>query len=87
MIVVLPAILIFGLALLIGRPWVLVVPLIVWPAYVLGRKAGWWGFGVGDAWEYGLVVGTLAGLVLASAGMALHVAVARFHGHRATRPH
>ncbi|MDQ5821964.1 MAG: hypothetical protein M3540_11040 [Actinomycetota bacterium] len=47
--------------------WVAVVPAgSVWPLYVLGLKQSWWGHGVGDGWEYALIVITAA-LILGSA--------------------
>lgn len=38
-----------------------------WPVYFLGLEQGWWGSGVGDGWEYGLLGAT----ALAVAGAAL----------------
>ena len=85
MIFIVPAALLLVLALVIGRPWLLVVPLIAWPAYMCGLKLGWWGYGVGDGWQYSLVVGTLAGLLVAGLGLALHPALERALGRRGPR--
>jgi hypothetical protein len=42
---------------LAGR-WAVVLPLAaVLPLYLMGVKAGWWGNGVGDGWQYVLVFG------------------------------
>jgi hypothetical protein len=82
MIFIVSAALLLVLALVIGRSWLLAVPLIAWPAYMFGLRLGWWGSGVGDGWQYGLVWGTVAGLLIAGLGVALHSVVARARGRR-----
>ncbi len=37
------------IGLLVGRGWVLIVPLIVMPLLYLGTAQGWWGYGLGTA--------------------------------------
>jgi hypothetical protein len=34
-------------ALLVGRGWFVIVPIIAWPLYFVGLSAGWWGTGAG----------------------------------------
>ena len=58
---------------LIGRWPVAFAAPAAWILFVLGRKADWWGHGVGDGWEYAL----LAGAVVAAAGAASGVLTRR----------
>ena len=58
-------------SVLIGRSWLLIVAVCVWPVFFVGLLAGWWGSGVGDGWPYALVglilvsvVGVLLGLLV-----------------------
>lgn len=48
-------------SVLIGRSWLLIVAVCVWPVFFVGLLAGWWGSGVGEGWPYALV-----GLILVS---------------------
>jgi hypothetical protein len=58
-------------SVLIGRSWLLIFAVCVWPVFFVGLLAGWWGSGVGDGWPYALVglilvsvVGVLLGLLV-----------------------
>lgn len=55
----------------VGRWMALVPAAVVMPIYWIGLRAGWWGYGVGDGWQYLSVLTT----VLASCGAAAGVAV------------
>lgn len=58
------------LGFVIGR-WVALIPAaIAFPLYVGGLHAEWWGHGVGDGWEYGVVFATLVAIVATAAGVA-----------------
>jgi hypothetical protein len=58
---------------LFGRwPVALIAPAI-WAFYVLGLAQDWWAYGVGDGWQYALIVGAAA----AAAGTATGVLVRR----------
>lgn len=61
-----------------GRWVALVVPAFLVAVYYGGLVAGWWGHGVGDAWQVAAVV---VGAVITS-GTAVAVAVARSAGRR-----
>jgi hypothetical protein len=78
------------LGLLVGRWTALAFPLVGWPLYFLGLTEGWWGYGVGDGWQYGAVMLTAVGVVTT----AVAVALARFvqartatHAGRGRRSH
>jgi hypothetical protein len=58
---------------LVGRG-IVVAPAAAAPSlYWYSLKAGWWGYGVGDGWQYALVVMT----ILAVAGVATGVVARR----------
>jgi hypothetical protein len=38
--------------LLIGRWVALIVPAVLIPLFYTGLRLGWWGYGVGDGWQY-----------------------------------
>jgi hypothetical protein len=65
--------------LLAGRWIALALPLVGWPLYFLGLTKGWWGYGVGDGWQYGAVLLTAIGVLTT----AVAVALARFVQARA----
>jgi hypothetical protein len=77
MIVFLPTLGFFLVALLFGRAWVLLLPAISWPLYFLGLHKRWWGHGVGDLWQYAVVGVTLLGLAAGAAGLALRALFVR----------
>jgi hypothetical protein len=49
-------------AAVIGRRWTLALPLIVWPIWFLGLAQDWWGYGMGDGWQYGAALIILVSL-------------------------
>lgn len=58
---------------LVGRwPVVLIAP-AMWAFYVLGLAQDWWAYGIGDGWQYTLIVGAAT----AAAGTAIGVLVRR----------
>lgn len=58
-----------GVGFAIGR-WPVVVPAAaVWPLYLLGRKEGWWGSGVGDGWQFALAFGVLLVAIATGTGV------------------
>ena len=58
-----PLLIAFPLLGLLVRRWsVLLVPLIAWPLYYIGRNQGWWGCcGTGDGWEMAAIAVTILG--------------------------
>jgi hypothetical protein len=52
--------------LLIGRWVALVIPAVVIPLFYIGLRYGWWGYGVGDGWQYIAVAVTI--VVMAATG-------------------
>lgn len=60
------------------RRWhALLVPLVLVPLVYLGLWAGWWGSGVGDAWQYAGVLATLVAMAVTGAVVAAIRTVAR----------
>ena len=54
---------------LVGR-WVAVFSApAIWTLYILGLTQNWWGYGVGDGWQYGLAVGAAAAAGAAAMGV------------------
>jgi hypothetical protein len=54
-----------------GRSWMLLAPLFAVPVFYLGLDREWWGYGLGDGWQYAMfgvlaiaVVATAAGVIL-----------------------
>jgi hypothetical protein len=58
---------------LLVRHWsAILLPLIAWPIYYIGRNRGWWGCcGTGDGWEALAVTLTLFGVTSTAAGIWL----------------
>lgn len=50
-------------SVLIGRKWLLIVAVCVWPVFFGALLAGWWGSGVGEGWPYALVELSLVSVV------------------------
>lgn len=69
--VIIPTAALFLAALLLGRRWLLLVPAIGWPLVFLGLNLGWWAYGVGDGWQFLLVVWMLVGLAAVTTGLAV----------------
>ena len=66
---VLVAVVCVAVGFAIGR-WPVVVPAAAaWPLYLLGRKEGWWGSGVGDGWQFALVFGVLLVAIATGTGV------------------
>jgi hypothetical protein len=58
----------FGL--LVRRWGVILLPLIAWPTYYIGRNQGWWGCcGTGDGWETLAIVLTVLGATTTAAAI------------------
>jgi hypothetical protein len=70
--IIIPTVALFLLALLFGRLRLLVAPLVGWPIFFLGLTMGWWGYGVGESWQFILVLSTLIGAIAVALGWALH---------------
>jgi hypothetical protein len=54
---------------LIGRWPVAFVAPAAWVLFVLGEKSDWWGHGVGDGWEYALLLGAVVAASSAATGI------------------
>jgi hypothetical protein len=57
----------------VGRWWTLVLPFVVWPVYFLGLVRDWWGYGVGDGWQYGAAMILAVSVALTALGVALRL--------------
>lgn len=64
------------LGLVTRRWWAVAVAVSVIPVYYLGLDYGWWGSGLGEFWEYPMIVMTAFCAVVTSVavtvGRALH---------------
>lgn len=69
--VIIPTVALFLAALLLGRRWLLLVPLSGWPLVFLGLYMGWWGYGVGDGWQFMVVLWALVGVAAVGLGLVL----------------
>jgi hypothetical protein len=47
----------------IGHWWTIGLPLVAWPIWFLGLARDWWGYGLGDGWQYGAVLLTAVSVV------------------------
>ncbi len=62
---------------LVGRLLVAFIAPGIWALYMLGLTQEWWGYGVGDGWQYGLIVGVAAAGAGAATGVLVRRAVYR----------
>ncbi|MGH3016310.1 MAG: hypothetical protein ACRDNN_15300 [Gaiellaceae bacterium] len=69
-------------AAVVGRWWMLLLPVLVWPIYFLGLAQEWWGSGLGDGWQFGLAIVVAISLAAAALGVGLRSLLAP----RARRP-
>lgn len=73
-------------SLLLGRLWLLLVPLVGWPLFFLGLSMDWWGYGVGDGWQFAMGLWTLVGVVCVTVGLGLHQLIVRTRARRPGKP-
>ena len=73
-------------ALLLGRMWLLLVPLLGWPLFFLGLYMKWWGYGVGDGWEFAMTLWLLLGVFCVSAGLGIRRLIATARARRPSKP-
>lgn len=59
----------------IGRWWALLIPVVVWPIFYLGVAQEWWGSGLGDGWQFGLLIVLTISLAAVAIGVALRLLV------------
>jgi hypothetical protein len=59
----------------IGRWWAVVVPLGGLTLFYVGLNVGWWGNGVGDAWQLAMGILMAAGVVAVVVGLAARAVV------------
>jgi hypothetical protein len=64
------------LAMAVGRWWLLILPLVAWPLQFVGRHEGWWGSGLGDGWQAGLIIGAAVGVAVCLLGMIVRRVIA-----------
>ena len=67
-----------GLGTLVGRWWVLAVPVPVWATFYLGLSERWWGSGVGDSWQVAALGVTALGVACTGVGVAVGRAFRRW---------
>ncbi|HVM16081.1 MAG TPA: hypothetical protein VM290_00675 [Gaiellaceae bacterium] len=65
------------LGIVIGRWWIVAVPLVLWPVWFLVQWR--WGAGLGDLWWAGFLAVLLSSLALSALGVSLRRAG---FGHR-----
>lgn len=70
--IIIPTAALFLAAMLLGRIWLFIVPVIGWPVVFLGLNLGWWGYGVGDGWQFWMLMWILVGVAAVGLGLALH---------------
>lgn len=66
----------FLLAIVIGRWWILLLPVAVWALYFFGSYFGWWGV-VGDYWYVAMLGHIAVGVAVVAVGLALRWLIAR----------
>ena len=69
---------------LVGRRLAMFVSPAIWALYILGLTQDWWGHGVGDGWQYGLVVGAAAAAGGAATGVLVRWALSSRQSMTAT---
>jgi hypothetical protein len=62
---------------LVGRRSVVFVAPAVWALFMLGPTQDWGGHGVGDGWQYALIVGAAVAAAGAATGVTVHGAMHR----------
>lgn len=70
--VILSTLVLFLLGLLFGRAWLLLLPTLGWPLVFLAFSLGWWGYGLGESWQFFMFLWILLGVSAVGAGMFLH---------------
>jgi hypothetical protein len=75
MLLVVDIVVFVAIGFLVGRALVLAVPLTIWSGFFAGVAAGWWGSGLGDAWEYALALTLCASLAASAAGLVARRAI------------
>lgn len=55
---------------LIGRWWAVAVPIGGLTLFYVGLGVGWWGYGLGEAWQVAMLVLMLVGVLGAVVGIA-----------------
>ena len=71
---------------LAGRVVALAVPLIICSCFFTGVAAGWWGSGLGDAWEYALGLTFAASVAACAVGVAARRALLAARPRRSSQP-
>jgi hypothetical protein len=62
---------------LVGRWWVLIVPLAVVPVIYIGTLQDWWGSGLGDGWQVAVMFVLAFALAITAAAITLRRIVSR----------
>jgi hypothetical protein len=60
-----------------GRWWTIGLPLVAWPIWFLGLSQDWWGYGLGDGWQYGAVLLTAVSVASVAAALVIRSRVTR----------
>lgn len=54
-----------------GRWWAVLMPFAVVPAFYFGLAQEWWGYGLGDAWQYAMFSVLVIAVAATAAGIAI----------------
>ena len=57
------------IAFAVGRWWTLVLPIAALVILYTGLNAGWWGHGVGDGWQFAMLLFVGLGVLAAALGV------------------
>jgi len=68
------------LGFLAGRWWMLLAPFFAVPAFYLGLDREWWGYGLGDGWQYAMFAVLTIAVLATAAGVALRRATSLERG-------
>lgn len=55
----------------VGRWWVLPLPIGLWLLYWMGTDRGWWGISPADGWLFPLILWSVIGMMAAGFGVLL----------------
>ena len=83
-VVILVAILVASavIAFAFGRWWTLAVPIAAVSVFYVGLNAEWWGYGLGDGWQFAVALVMGVGVLAAALGLIARAVMSRRSGDR-----